>query len=366
MSFSDVSRALAQPVRFKVLLYYLVRIGLVIIALRVVPFLVAWLDGNRAFVISELIVSAALLVILLPLLRIEAPEDLRDNEAMVIIVLSFFLAALSGSIPFIGEGLSWIDALFEAVSGVTTTGLSTISGLHQYSTGFLFARAWMQWYGGLGIVVFSIALLFLNKGIAARRLTMGDIGDNRDILGDTRIHSVKLLIIYSALTIFWICILLIAGVPLFSAATHVLAGISTGGFSIYDDSLAAIDPWSLQLLVMLCCLMGAVSLPFYYRLFKNGVKELLFNLEVRSLLILSLLFIGLLYFFVGDSSADLWMRLEKAVILGLSAQTTTGFTIVDVKALNDASKLSLIFAMTIGGSIGSTAGGLKILRLLIV
>ena len=87
------------------------------------------------------------------------------------------------------EGLTAIDALFEAVSGVTTTGLSTVSDLQQHSPGFLFARAWMQWYGGLGIVVFSIALLFLNKGIAARRLTMGDISDSRDILGNTRMMA---------------------------------------------------------------------------------------------------------------------------------------------------------------------------------
>lgn len=366
MSFSDVSRALAQPVRYRVLARNLARIGLVVLVLRCVPVLVAWQDGDWKFMVSQLISLAAVGILCLSLAHLQSPEDIRDNEVLVISALSFFLSAASGGIPFIGEGLSAIDALFEAVSAVTTTGLSTVSHIQQHSTGFLFARAWMQWYGGLGVVVFSVGLMFLDNGIATRRLAMGDITDSRDILGNARSHSIKLLLIYSALTVVAISVLLLAGIAPFSAVTHALSGISTGGFSVYDASLAAVDSWSVQFLIVLCGVFGAVSLPFYYRFLHHGFKELAFNLEIRGLLMLSLLVIGLLYFSAEANDIGVLMRLKNAVILGLSAQTTTGFSNADVAALDNASKLSLIFSMLVGGSIGSTAGGIKILRLLIV
>ncbi|MDO9168818.1 MAG: potassium transporter TrkG [Methylobacter sp.] len=366
MSFSNVSHALAQPVRYWVLTRYLARIGLVVIILRLVPISVSWLNGDWAFMINQLGTLAVLSAICLPLSRIQAPEDIADNEVLVISALSFFLSAASGCIPFMSEGLSDIDAFFEAVSAVTTTGLSTLSQIQQHSAGFLFARSWMQWYGGFGIVVFSIGLLFQNKGLAARRLAMGDITDSRDILGNARAHSVKLLTIYCALTVFAISLLLMAGVAPLSAVTHALSGISTGGFSIYDSSLTAIDQWPIQFMIVLCGVLGAVSLPFYYRFVQNGIQELSFNLEIRALLGLSIWVIGLLFFCSGGNDENTLLRLKHAVILGLSAQTTTGFANVDVVALDNASKLSLIFSMLVGGSIGSTAGGIKILRLLIV
>ncbi len=365
MSFSDVSRVLAQPVRYRVLARNLGRIGLVVIVLRSLPVLVSWLNGDRAFMVSQLIAMTAVGAICLPLARIQAPENIRDNEVLVITALSFFLTAASGGVSFMAEGLSGIDAFFEAVSAVTATGLTTVIHIQQHSTGFLFDRAWMQWYGGLGIVFFSVGFLFMSKGMAARRLAMGDISDARDILGDARSHSIKILIIYSALILFAISVLLLVGVAPLSAVTHVLSAIATGGFSIYDNNLAAIDQWSVQFLIMLCCVLGSVSLPFYYRFFHNGLKELAFHPEIPGLLALSLFIIALLFFCAEETGTDALTRLKNAVIMGLSAQTTTGFSNADVEALDNASKLGLVFSMLTGGSIGSTAGGIKILRLLI-
>lgn len=366
MSFSDVSRVLAQSVRYNVLARYLARIGLVVITLRLVPILVAALETNWLFMSNQLISLAVLTAICLPLSRIPAPDNISTNEVMVISALSFFLSALSGGLPFMSEGLTGIDAFFEAVSAVTTTGLSTMAHIQQHSGGFLFARAWMQWYGGLGVVAFSIALLFLNQGIATRRLAMSDISDSRDILGSARAHSIKLIVIYAVLTVFSIGILLLARVSPFSAVTHALSGISTGGFSIFDTSLEGIEPWFSQFLIVLTGLLGAVSLPFYYRLANKGLSEFSFNPEIRALLILSIAVIALLYFCSETSGISQELRLKNAVIMALSAQTTTGFASTDVATLNNASKLSLIFSMLIGGSMGSTAGGIKILRFLIV
>lgn len=366
MSFSDVSHALAQPIRYQVVGRYLARIGLVVIVLRSLPVVVAGLSGEWRFMADQLLVSAGLLIFCLPMSKLQVPEGIRDNEVMVISAMSFLLAATLESLPLVRQGLSGIDAFFEAVSGVTTTGLSTMTHLQGYSAGVLFARSWMQWYGGLGVVAFSIALLFLDQGLAARRLAMGEGSDSRDVLGNARSHSVKLLVIYCALTAFMVCVLLLAGVAPLSAVTHALSGISTGGFSIYDSSLAAIEPWLLQLLVASCGVLGAVSLPFYYRFARNGCKELGFNPEVLALPLLLLSVIALMFICADGQIGDSVARLKFAVIMGLSAQTTTGFANVDVAALNDASKLSMMISMLIGGSIGSTAGGIKIFRLLVL
>lgn len=365
MSFSEVSRALAQPVRYRVLGRYLARIGLVIIVLRLFPVLVAGLTGAWSFMFWQVAVSIGLLAICLPLIHLRVPEGIRDNEVMVISALSFVMAAALESIPLIGQGLSGLDAIFEAVSGVTTTGLSTMTGLHNYASSVLFTRAWMQWYGGLGVVVFSIALLILDQGAAARRLTMGDTSDSRDVLGNTRSHALKILIIYSSLTVAMISLLLLFGATPLSAVTHALSGISTGGFSIYDASLTAISPWPLQFLVMLTGVLGALSLPFYYRLFRYGRKEWAYNSETLALPLLFLLMIGLLFICSGENGGGVSDRLKYAVIMGLSAQTTTGFSNIDVSVVNDAAKFSMIVSMMIGGAIGSTAGGIKVFRLLV-
>lgn len=366
MSLADVSRALAKPVRYRILLRYLAQIGLVIVVLKIPPVLVAYASQDWEFMQAQLLNMLLLCGISWPLVNITVPEGIRDNEVMVISALSFVLAAAFEAMPFTIVGLSGIDALFEAVSGVTTTGLSTLKHVQNYSDGVLFTRAWMQWYGGLGVVLFSIALLVLDKGVSAQRLVMSEISDKRDILGNARSHLLKLLGIYSALTLIIICIFSLAGLSPLAAVTYAFSGVSTGGFAISDNSLADIDTGWIQTLVALSGFLGAISLPFYYRFGRFGRQELLSSPEIFALPLLIAITVGLL-FSCGDSfTGAVGDRLQTSLTMGLSAQTTTGFATVDMSQLNPASKLSLIISMSIGGCIGSTAGGIKILRLLIM
>jgi trk system potassium uptake protein TrkH len=225
----------------------------------------------------------------------------------------------------------------------------------------------MQWYGGLGIAVFSIGLMLMDMGVASRRLALNDSADSKDILGSGRVHTRKLIVAYGTVTLFAIVLLLLAGAEPFSAITHALSGVSTGGFSIYDRSIGAIQEWHLQFLIVLCSLAGAVSLPIYCRLVQHGFKEFSGNQEVWGLLSLSgVVIVMLILFLYLEGNADWLLTVKQAVILGLSAQTTTGFSDTNIEALGNASKLTLIIAMLVGGSTGSTAGGIKILRFLIV
>jgi trk system potassium uptake protein TrkH len=143
------------------------------------------------------------------------PTKPQMNESLVLIALVFLLTSLLMTIPMTGAGLSFVDAFFEAVSGATTTGLSTLDNVEAMPATFLFGRAWMQWYGGLGIVILSVALIFSPGGISKR---LADYELERDNLAaGTRIHARRVVLIYSAITAVGILILIACNVSILDA-----------------------------------------------------------------------------------------------------------------------------------------------------
>ena len=185
---------------------------------------------------------------------------------MVLVALMFLFTPLAMSYPMMSSGLGFLDALFEAISGVTTTGLSTKATLVGAPATFLFARAWMQWYGGLGIVVLSLALVMqpgpVAKGIAATE------AETDDLVGGTRANGQRVLKVYGAMTALGIIGSLSVGVGFFDAVVYTFAAVSTGGFSPHDGSLAILG-WPAQVWITLLCLAGAVPLTFYHRMLQE-------------------------------------------------------------------------------------------------
>ncbi|MBU0498643.1 MAG: TrkH family potassium uptake protein [Gammaproteobacteria bacterium] len=313
--------------------------------------------------------SARYLTLILPLAtlgflaaRLPTPHRLQANEAFVIIALAFLLTPLLMAYPMAGVGLGTGDALFEAISAITTTGLSTLPSVEDKPRHFLFLRAWMQWYGGLGILVFSIALLLRNH-VASRCLI--EASGEEGLITTTRVHARRMLRVYLGLTLIGLLAVWIACGDFFDALIHTLAAVSTGGFSSHDTSLAGLGtPWAATA-VTLVAFGGAVSLPLYYFAARQGWRRLLADMEFRALWLLAL-----------TLSLGLWMLLRRtmdegtaishALFLGFSAQSTTGFTAMPLNGADPGIKLLLIFAMASGGSLGSTAGGIKLFRLLVL
>lgn len=333
--------------------------------LSLAPVGVALLAGEFS-VLAPLLASAIALGLAAVLLRrAPAVRDLQTNEALVIVAAAFLIASLAGSVAMAGMGIGWLDAVFEATSAVTTTGLSTLASVEGRSKAFLFTRAWMQWYGGLGIAVLSVALV-LGPGMAARRLGGGP-SDSEDVLSSARAHARVVLAVYVVMTAVAVLLIAAAGAAPFDALVYGLAAVSTGGFAPHDQSLAAFSGLLVPATVILACLAGSATLTLYHRAARSGLRALAVDVELRALLLLAAvgtLCIGLLGLWHGSASEPAsWARLP---LLVLSAQTTAGFAPLPVTGLDDASKLVLIAAMTIGGSTGSTAGGVKLLRLLVV
>lgn len=355
---------LSYSVRLPVICKYTAQLLLLLSALSLAPLGAALILGDYGIATRYVTVIALLLVVSVPLSRLTAPTHIQSNEAMVIVALAFLLAPLCMSYPLMASGLNFADALFEAISAVTTTGLTTVTNLQAHPDTFLFARAWMQWYGGLGIVVLSIAL-FMGHHLVARQLA--EPLSSETLATTAREHARHMLIIYVVMTLLGLGVLWLMTGNGFSALLHTLAAVSTGGFAPHDASLAAFDSLNARYAVVLLALCGAVPLPLYYLAWRRRFGEFGHDIELLGLLLLTVLTCSLIVVFMHFNSGFNWQdSLSHGILLGVSAQTTSGFGSLDMTTLDDSTKATTIIAMLIGGGMGSTAGGFKVLRLLIL
>lgn len=357
MSLYPQLHPLMQPVRLRVVCRHLSQLALVLAVLIAVPTVFAALSGDWMLALGLLVWA------LLPALALGActrvpggDRHLQTNEALVITALTFVVAPALLTFPLTAAGLPLLDAWFEAVSGVTTTGLSIVPHPEAKSPAFLFARSWMQWFGGLGIVVLSLALAH-GRAADMRRLA-GPGGEEEDLAQGTRILARRISVVYVLLTLAGMSLAWGAGLAPFQAVVHTLSAISTGGFGARAESLAGLGI-GVQLALLVVACLGALPLPLYYRAFAHGMGEIWRDPELRGLAGSLLIVTALLWWLGGLAPTD-------AVMQAVFAQTTTGFSTLDVSGLDASAKWILILSMVVGGGVGSTAGGIKLLRVLIL
>jgi trk system potassium uptake protein TrkH len=354
---------LRYAVRFRVIFKYLGQLCLVLALLTLVPLVVSLMVGEGHLAPRYAVVASGFAALGLGASRIRAPLTMQTNEGMVVAGLIFLLTPLAMSYPMMSAGMPFTDALFEAVSGVTTTGLTTRATLVGASSTFLFTRSWMQWYGGLGIVALSLALV-MQPGLVAKGLAATE-AEIDDLVGGTRGYARRILKVYSLLTLFGILGAWLSGVGFFDAMLCTFAAVSTGGFAPYDGSLIPLG-WFAQGWILLLCVAGAVPLMFYYRVLKEQQGFPLGFLQLRTLLIACVVVSCAVGVSMHLNGGMAWGKvLRHAPSLAFSAQTTAGFSSMACNELDTGSKLILIFSMLMGGGAGSTAGGFKLFRLLV-
>lgn len=346
---------LSQPARIKVLAYLLGRVGLVLAALTCVPMLVALADGFWSTGLKYLLVIIVLGLVCWPLARLPAPTDLRSNEGLTVTALAFLLSPLLMAYPLSDAGIGYSTALFEAVSAITTTGLTTLPTVADKPSAFLFARAWIQWYGGLGIV--ALLPLWLEPGPLPRHL-LGVEGEFEP-LTSAWIYTRKIVAVYLILTGTAFILLWILGGDPFAALVHALAAVSTGGFSSLDRGLAELGgPFAIGVIGV--SVLGA--LPFTVYLQPMPWRDL----QVRAMFASGLaagLVIGAVLVWQQGCRWD--QALFHGLLTAFSAQTTAGFSTLEVASLPPVVMGLLLGLMLSGGGLGSTAGGVKWLRVLI-
>jgi len=357
-------RALRYSVRPLPVLKYFGQLCIVLALLTLVPLVVSILLGDYRVALRYAIVVAGVFTMGFFLQRLPTPKRIQTNEAMVITALIFLFAPMVMTWPTMASGLSFTDALFETISGITTTGLSVTASVADKPAIFLFSRAWMQWVGGLGIIILFVATM-IRPGLAAKRI--GDLEDYEDdLVGSTRTHARRVIIVYSIMTGFGIIVLGLLGAGWFNGVIYSLSAVSTGGFSPHDASLAGLNSQWLQAMVILLSVAGAIPLVLYFRSFKEGGRVLMRDRQLQGLLIAGLVAALLMALFLTRDGFDWIQALHHGVLNAFSAQSTAGFSTLDISQLNAGAKLTLIFSMFLGGGVGSTAGGIKILRLFIL
>jgi trk system potassium uptake protein TrkH len=213
-------------------------------------------------------------------------------------------------------------------------------------------------------VVLSLALL-TGHHMAARRLVQPGAGE--PLATTARTHARRMLDVYLVMTVCGIALLWALGLSAFDAIVHVMSAVSTGGFSSFDGNLGGMAGWAPRFVVVVLAFCGALPLVLYYRAVHGEWRAALRDVELRGLavavIVVGALMSGLLFAAGGLGGT---LSIANGMLLGLSSQTTAGFTSVNIAALGAAAKLVLVVAMAIGGGVGSTAGGIKMLRLMIL
>lgn len=281
-------------------------------------------------------------------------EPLNLSSAMALASLTFVTVSLLGSIAYL-DHLSPIDAVFESVSGFTTTGLTTVNP-ESLPHAVLFWRSLTQWIGGVGILVIFL-LLISSPGMSSYYMYRAE-GRTQRIEAGVYSTVKRIFIIYLAYTSLGIMLFALAGMPLFDAVNHAFTSLSTGGFSTRNNSIGSFNNPYIGIVSILLMVLGATSFTVHSNLFRRKFRDYLKNNECRLFWALILIFSALL----SVSFLSLPQPLSLGIFHTFSALTTTGYGL-GVENYPDLSKFFIIVLMIMGGFAGSTAGGLKLVRI---
>ena len=321
----------------------------------------------RGFLLSMAVI--AVLVAILFLLCRGAPSAFYAREGLVCVGLSWIVLSAVGCLPFwiSREIPSYIDAFFETVSGFTTTGASIVPEVEKLSNGILYWRSFSHWLGGMGVLVFLLAFTGeKGQGFTMHLLRAESPGPHvGKLVPKMRTTAAILYVIYVAMTIINIIFLVIGDMPLFEAVCHAFGTAGTGGFGIKNDSLASYSPYLQNVTTVFMILFG-VNFSCYYLLLVRQWKNVFGDEELRVYIGIILGSILLIVLNTRDLYGTLEETIRHAAFQVGSIITTTGYATTDFDLWPSFSKTILLCLMVVGASAGSTGGGLKVGRLLLL
>ena len=337
------------------------------------PLVICLADGDEpavlGFTLSILITSAVYL--LLRWLCRNAESGFRAKEGLVCVSLAWMAMSFLGCLPFVLSGAipDLVDALFETVSGFTTTGASILPVVEGLPRGILFWRSFTHWVGGMGVLVFLLAIVPVSGaggGFTMHLLRAESPGPNVGKLVPRIKQTAKLLyLIYVALTALNLLFLLFGGMPLFDAVCTAFGTAGTGGFGIRNDSLASYSPY-LQNVTTVFMLLFGVNFSCYYLLLMRQFRDVFRDEELRIYLAVVAGSILLITWDLRGVYATVGETLRHAAFQVGSIISTTGFATTDFDLWPSFSKAILMILMITGACAGSTAGGLKLARALLL
>lgn len=291
-------------------------------------------------------------------------STLYTREGFVTVALSWIIMSIFGAIPFVlsGDIPSYVDALFETISGFTTTGASILTEVESLSRAGLFWRSFTHWIGGMGVFVFIMAILPLMGGSTMNLMKAESPGPSVSKLVPHVKDTAKILYgIYIAITLSEIVLLCAFGMPLFDALTTGFGTTGTGGFGIKNDSIAGYSP-ALQIIVTVFMILSGVNYTFYFCLLSRRIKDAFRIEEVRWYFFIILASAGVIAYNTSRMYPTVSETLRHAFFQVGSIITTTGYATTDFNLWPPLSQTILVILMFIGACAGSTGGGMKVSR----
>jgi len=337
------------------------------------PVLVAWGYGEKTidiFLVTFMVTLLSGLVLWLPVRKFK--KELRLRDGFIVVVMFWVVLGIFGSFPFLySPGLSLVDAVFESISGLTTTGATVIVGLDALPRSVLYYRQQLQWLGGMGIIVLAVAILPM-LGIGGMQLyraeTPGSIKDNK--LTPRITETAKALwYIYLGLTIVCAAGYWTAGMNLFDAIGHSFATISTGGYSTHDASMGYFNDASIEAIADIFMLLSGVNFSLHFLAWRSlNIRPYFSDPEFRFyflvLAITAAVAAGYLYY--SGTFSSFGSALHHGIFQAISFGTSTGFTTAQFSSWPSFLPVMLLLVSFIGGCAGSTGGGLKVIRVLLL
>ena len=355
-----VLRRFVQAIDVRLVLIYLAEMLGILGLIFIMPLIISLIFREFTYSLIFFTLSVLLLIVGYFARRLQNLTRKRPilRDALIVTALIYLLYSLIGGLVFLPEK-SYINGVFEVMSGFTTTGL-TMFVPEVLPRTLVFFRSYTQWLGGLGIIIVSLAL-FIRPGAAPLKLYNSEYGED-NIIGSVVSTARAVIKIYLVLTACGYISFLLAGMNYFDSLVHIMSGISTGGFSAYTGSIGYYNSALISMTVCLFMFLGSVSFPLYYKVTKGGIKTFFKDIQVRALFIIILLASALFFLSFGFY----FKNLAPAIFQAITSISQTGFNTVDIAALSDRNKFIMVLLMIVGGSTYSTTGGIKLLRFIVL
>lgn len=297
-------------------------------------------------------------------------NQISARDGLAIVSLGWIMASIIGAFPlYLSKSApTYIDAFFEIVSGLTTTGATVIANVEALPQGVIFWRSLTHWIGGMGILVFTVALLPA-LGIGGFQIYKAESpGPVAGKIAPRIKDTAKILYkTYAIITAVQVLFLLLGGMDVFESLIYTFGTVGTGGFANKNNSVAFYDSTYIQLVIGIFMVLSGINFSLYYALYKRKFKDVFYDGELR--LYLGIVFIATIAIALNLSHtfySDMGKALKDSFFQVSSLMTTTGYSTVDFDLWPDFSKGILLLVMFIGGSAGSTAGGTKVVRTLVM
>ncbi|HIM32412.1 MAG TPA: TrkH family potassium uptake protein [Pelagibacteraceae bacterium] len=347
--------------------FFAIGVLLVILgAFMLIPFFVQFIydEKNNTFLLSALV--TAFIGTLLVLTNLEENKKLNLQQAFLLTTLSWLGIAIFGCLPFLlsNLNLSLVDAFFESMSGITTTGSTIITNLDDAPKSILIWRAILQWLGGIGVIVMAITILpLLNIG-GMQLFRMESSDTTEKILPKTREITLIISIIYLALTFtcgisYWA-----VGMNIFDSIAHSMTTIATGGFSTYSGSIGHFQNPRIEIISIIFIVLGSIPFIAYLKFVKGDKKIFLKDAQIKGLIYILIISILLmfLYLMLSNKEYSFSENLRISTFNVVSVLSGTGYVTADFSSWGNFPLIFFLFLMFIGGCAGSTTCGIKIFR----